>query len=394
MSNTKEEKFESIKTLASTQGIDATLDQLATQLRASGEFHQLFEVLKMKTRHELGLPLLYDQRPEIRESEKQTQLEEGLLEACREVGTELVKNGKLRDGWIYLQPLGDKELVQSLIEKFEVSDDNIDEIIDVSLLQQAAPAIGFSLVLERYGTCNAITSFDSSAHTFDAASKAELATLLVNHLHNELMNNLTSFLKDNDKEVNPSDRLIELVRKHKAMVSSAGPMTDATHLSSCMRIGRFVEESKTLQLLAEMAEYGCQLAEPFHFPGDAPFEKTYRDHLTYYRALTASDKDAPEINSAVQFFDQKSRDTAGDQYNPVCDEIYVELLYRLGRSQEAIDVSLERLSQRQELTGIAPPVYQIASEPSHYETLEKHYRSKSDLLGFTVSVLLQNEQEK
>ena len=314
MNKTNEEVFDEIKSLAATVGVIATLEQLADQLRTGREYHQLFEVLKMKTRHRLGLPLLYDQRPEISDAMEQAQLEEGLLEACREVGTELVKSGKLRDGWIYLQPLGDKDLARSLIESFEVTDENIDEVIDVALLQQAAPAIGFSLVLNHYGTCNAITSFDSSIHTFDAATKTELATLLVHHLHDELLTNLKSFLVDNQKEVPENSSLVELVRKFNSLVAGAGPMTDATHLASSMRIGRYVKEAQAMQRLQEMAEYGCQLAEPFHFPGDAPFEKTYRDHLTFYRALTSDTVESPEVKAAIQFFDQKIKGLGGRRF--------------------------------------------------------------------------------
>lgn len=392
MNDPQTQFFVDIKTLAGTQGPSATLDKLAQLLRDRQDYHQLFEALKMRIRHQLGMPILYEHRPVEVDPELQDQLEQHLLEACKEVGTLLVQDGKLREGWIYLQPVGDAKLNRELIEAFPVQEDNLDEIIDVSLMQLAAPDIGFSLVLNHYGTCNAITTYDSSVHSLDSAGKRDLAKLLVSHLYRELKNNLVNFLNENQVEAGIGQGFLELIRANKRLLSGAGPMTDATHLSSAMRIGRCLTDPESLRQLAEMAEYGCQLAEPFHFPGDPPFEKTYRDHLTFYRALSADDPNNPDVNHAIQFFDQKSRSSASDQHNPVCDEVYVDLLVRLGQFEKAIEASLERLSRRSELTGLAPPVHQIARQPDHFSTLEQHYQSQQDLLGFTVSVLLQNDE--
>jgi hypothetical protein len=392
MNEISPEVFETFRHLADNDGIAATLERLAETLRESGDYHQLFEALKMRTRFQLGLPILYDQRPLELDAEKQNQLEEGLLKACKDVGTLLVESGKLREGWIYLQPIGDQELNHQLIEAFPVTDDNLDEVIDVSLMQLAAPKIGYALILEKYGTCNAITSFDSSVHSLDANHKRDLAKLLTDHLYGELKRNLIAFLSDQGIDADPEATFQETFLANKKLMRESGPMTDATHLSSTMRIGRFLDDRPSLTRLAEMAEYGCQLAEPFHFPSDPPFEKTYRDHLTFYRALCSEDSESPHVQHAIQFFDQKSRSSAGEEHNPVCDEVFVDLLHRLGMHSKAIEVSLERLTKRAELTGIASPVYQIAHETEHYQMLESHYQTQKDLLGFTVSLLMQKQK--
>ncbi len=391
MNNIPPERFDEIKQLASSNEIAPPLDRLIETLRSSQDFHQLFEALKMQTRHQLGLPILYEQRPDELDASQQNQLENGLLDACREVGTLLVKSGKLREGWIYLQPVGDQELNQDLLKSYPIDDDNADEIIDVSLMQLAAPAIGYSLILKHYGTCNAITSFDSCVHSLPAKSKKDLAKLLTEHIYHELSNNLTNYLNENQIDTDPNSTFLEHFQENKKQFRETGPMIDATHLSSVMRIGRNLDDKASLAKLAEMAEYGSQLAEPFHFPSDPPFENTFRDHLTFYRALCANDLESPEVTHAIQFFDQKSRSSAGDEHNPVCDEVYVDFLHRLGLQEKAITVSLERLAKRQELTGIAAPVHQIADRPEHYAMLEKHYQEQKDLLGFTVSLLLQQK---
>lgn len=390
MNNISTERFDEIKQLANSEGVSKTLDQLIKTLRDNRDFHQLFEALKMQTRFQLGLPILYEQRPVELNSDQETQLETGLLSACREVGTLLVESGKLREGWIYLQPIGDQELNQELLEGFPIDEENVDEVIDISLMQLAAPSVGYSLVLQRYGTCNAITSFDSCAHTLDVKNKKELAKLLTEHIYLELNENLKNYLNENQVAVDSQTTFLQLFQSNKKLFRETGPMVDATHLSSIMRIGRILDDRGTLIKLAEMAEYGCQLAEPFHFPSEPPFEKTFRDHLAFYRSLCSDDLESVEVKHAVQLFDQKSRSSAQDEHNSVCDEVFVDLLHRLGMTQHAIEVSLERLSARNELTGIASPVHQMAESPEHFAILEKHYHGKNDLLGYAVSLLLQH----
>src|ERR687883_174915 len=93
---------------ASTRGVAAVLERLVEQLRAQKQYHELFEALKMQVRHRLGLPLTYSETPDSLDDDRRNQLEEGLIGACREAGTLLLKAGKIREGWMYLRPVGDK----------------------------------------------------------------------------------------------------------------------------------------------------------------------------------------------------------------------------------------------------------------------------------------------
>ena len=54
-----EQVFKQLETLAAESGVEAALDFLADHFRESGDFFQLFEALKMKVRHQSGLPILY-----------------------------------------------------------------------------------------------------------------------------------------------------------------------------------------------------------------------------------------------------------------------------------------------------------------------------------------------
>ena len=388
MNNKGSNVFDQIRADAGNNDVSAALEKLVANLTEKRLYHPLFEAIKLQTRHRLNLPLLFDQRREKLDSKIQSELESGLLEACRTVGLLLVADQKLGEAWVYLQPLDDRALFESLLEKYKVIDDNADEVIDVALMQMAAPATGFRLVLERYGTCDGISTFESLAHTFDAEYRTQLSEILVDHLHSELIENLKNHLSQNKPTHLTDDLSLEnLIRNRDKILTDAGPLVDATHLASTMRIGRSVNSRERQLQLCEMAQYGCLLDESYQFEGDSPFENTFADHLTYYRALVADSIDANEVTQAIEFFDNKSKASADDPFNPVADEVFVDLLFRLGHSSQAIQASLDRLANRAELAGIAPSVHQMATRPEHFQMLQSHFQERDDLLGFTISVL-------
>ena len=144
-----------------TGGVDSTLESLETYFTAEKKFHELFEILKMKVRRNLGLPIVYDENSVDLDEAVRNQLEDGLLEACKEAGTGLLREGKIREGWMYLRPVGDRAYVEDLIRDIPVGDNNLDELIEVCVSEGVSPGYGFSLVLEHYGTCNSITAFET-----------------------------------------------------------------------------------------------------------------------------------------------------------------------------------------------------------------------------------------
>jgi hypothetical protein len=89
-------------------GVESVLSQLVGQLRDEHRYHELFEALRMRVRHALALPLLSAGDGDDLDETTRRELEEGLLRACREVGMLLLEEGKVRDGWVYLRPLGEK----------------------------------------------------------------------------------------------------------------------------------------------------------------------------------------------------------------------------------------------------------------------------------------------
>lgn len=368
--------FDQLKQITDDKGIEAGLDFLEQQVRRNKDYAQLFEVLKMRVRHQMGLPILYSRTRDNLNEAEQRDLENGLLAACRDVGTLFFKQGDLARGWNYLQPVGDRELNEKLIRGIEIDDQNSDDLLEIAVSQGAAPVYGFELLLNRYGTCDAITTFDQTAHNHDLDCQRAMAGSLLEHLYDELIGNLLDSLPELKSSLGPGPTLTAILDSGK-IKSDGACVIDATHLASVVRISRVLQEPKLIQKACELSRFGEGLADDLKYPGEVPFEDVYPDHFRYYSAILGNDVDA-----ALDHFRKKidQHDTA--QYGGMVIETYVELLARVGRNDQAIDVLLNQLLGKYPLAGIAPEPHELAGTVEQKQKLMEHFQSTSDLLGF------------
>jgi len=387
--------FEEFSRVVTESGVEASLDFLEQHFRREQDFFKLFEVLKMRCRYQLGLPLIYSKQPDDLNETQQRQLEDSLLEACREIGILFFKLGKFQEGWMYLQPVGDKELNEKLIRKIEADEESIDALIDMAVSQGAAPVYGYRLLLKNYGTCNGITTFDTQANRFDAETQKKMAEELLDHIYLELIENIKYAVEnaeagsavENSENVSVSQqgtdcRLADWLQIYPDLTAGGAHHIDTTHLASVMRIARPVDNRESLLKVSELAEYGSRLHEDFRYPGNAPFEDTYHDHQLFYNALLGKD-----VDTAIEHFLAKTVASEADQLGPVVEETYVEFLSRLGKTTEAVEFLTEQLLGKFESLGIAPPPFELADTPESLEKLRDFYRSSDDLLGYAVCCL-------
>lgn len=386
--------FEEFSRVVTESGVEPALDFLEQHFRREQDFFKLFEVLKMRCRYQLGLPLIYSKQPDDLDETQQRQLEDSLLEACREIGILFFKLGKFQEGWMYLQPVGDKELNEKLIRKIEADEESIDALIDMAVSQGAAPVYGYRLLLKNYGTCNGITTFDTQANRFDAETQKKMAEELLDHIYLELIENVKYAIENaeagsavgNSENVPASQsedrRLVDWLQMYPDLTTGGAHHIDTTHLASVMRIARPVDDRESLLKVSELAEYGSRLHEDFKYPGNPPFEDTYHDHQLFYNALLGKG-----VDTAIEHFLAKTAASEADQLGPVVEETYVEFLSRLGKTTEAVEFLTERLLGKFESLGIAPPPFELADTPESLEKLRDFYRSSDDLLGYAVCCL-------
>jgi hypothetical protein len=380
--------FERFRHCVSDRKTAAALDLLIAHFRDESKFAEQFEAMKLKIRFGLNLPLIPREGDCELDEPQQRVLEDRLLDACREVGSRLIQNGQLEEGWFYLQPVADRPFVRSVIENVPVNDDNVEWLINVALMQCAAPAFGYRLLIRRRGTCNAITTFDSLWEGLEKPIRRCLAEILVDHVYDELAASISRHVEEVEGPASELRSVSQLMCDRDWLFTEGGYHLDVTHLASIMRIGRIVGDPRSLRKLVEMAQYGQQLAGDFQFPGQPPFEETYKAYQLFFEALLGQ-----RCDEAIDYFQRKSNAEIAAGENTLATETLVDLLYRLDRKNQALEIALERLADRT-TSGVAPRIFEIASDHEALQRLVEFFHAKQDLLGFAVSVLQQEADER
>lgn len=417
-----------LKQKLQSEGAAGLLDALEAELRKNEKFHELFEVLKMKTRHRLGLPAIHFPDEEEVDSAQRDELEDGLFEVCREVGILFLKKGQIQEGWVYLRPVGDTKLVAEMLRDIEATDENLDALIGICLSEGVDPERGFDLVLERYGTCNAITTFESEMPRRSIAEQRIAAGRLVEHLYAELKPNLIHDIlrRANPDSANPdgapseaggvggeetdnpelekaddgpttlspieaeleSQSIAELIEGRDEIFEEHAYHIDTTHLASVVRFAKLLNEPEALAKARELAEYGCRLSTQYHYEGEEPFTDVYADHARFLDVLLGHD-----VEGGLAFFKEKAESVDAYSQGTMAAEVYVDLLCRTGRYEQALEASIELLQGKQNM-GIAPSLLEICREAKSYDRLFEYCQSRDDLLGFGTGLLLSEAEQR
>ncbi len=374
--------FEQLEQQSTSGGVDAVLEHLISSLQQDKKHHELFEALKMQVRHRAGLPLLYGESGDDLDPKQRTLLEDGLLGACRQVGTGLLEDGRVSEGWMYMRPVGDVAAARELIDKIEVQDDNIDEMVEVLLQEGVDPARGFSVVLQNYGTCNAITTFESVMPQKGKADQRAVAQLLLRHVHQELFTNVKADVAGRQDSEPTATTLAELIADQEGMFGEHSYHIDTTHLASTTRFSRILENEECLRLALDLTQYGQELHEQFQYEGDEPFKDIYRHHAFYFQALLGEN-----LDEALDHFKERSDNVDTNQWGTVGIETYIDLLARVGKIEEAIAVTIEKIQPGQRTMGLAPSLLELCERSGNYSPLMDACRGSDDVLGFATGLM-------
>ena len=379
MTEPTETAFTQLKQLIEQADSMATLEYLADVYLKSKSYAELFEIRKLQIRNEMELPLDFEQGVQQLDADQQRKMEDQLLAACQEIGQLLVAEGDLSQGWIYLQPLIDREFVQRTVESIDLRDDNIDQVIEIALYQWAAPKFGYRLLLQHQGTCNGITFFDTQANYQAPEIRTQLAETLINHIYEELLQNVSSAIQERESDA-PEAALIKLINNHPWVFADCGHHMDVTHLVSAARIARYCESKVHLQQALELCSYGCQLDSQLQYESEPPFEQTYADHTIFFEGLLQT-----ELSAAVKHFQSKIEHFRGSEHEHSARAILIELLARTNQSSAAIDACIqsEQLATETDISQLVS----LARSPADYSKLMDHFESKNSLLGFAISGL-------
>ncbi len=377
-----ESDFTKLKHVYSQLGIEGVLDRLATSLGDQKRYHELFEVLKMKLRRRLGLPLMYQDEGDELDGQQRRELEDGLLDACREVGTRLISEGKIRDGWMYLRPVGEKQAVLRLLEAQPVTEDNVEQFIEVLLHEGIDVQRGYQLVLDHYGTCNAITTIQSALYGRAKSDRSAAGKLLVRHVHRELLDNVQAHIQRQEGSVPTSRRLSELVEPRPWLFADGAYHLDTSHLSSTVQVAGELTDQESLELGFDLTAYGRRLDEQLQYAGDEPFVDLYPSYALYFGAQLGTD-----VEEAVAYFRDKAQAARPREEGTTAIEVYLDLLSRLGRIDEAIEATVALIPEGIQTTGRSPSLFDLCQSPEQYVRLQEICQQREDVLGYAVALM-------
>jgi len=374
--------FDDLQSTLANGGAEAALVRAAELLRQEKKYHELFEVLKMQLRRKLKLPILATESADGLTEEQRTKLEDGLIEACREVGTALLKQGQVREGWMYLRPVGDRAEAARLLGGIEAGDENYEDLIDVCLHEGVDIGRGYGLVLERFGTCNAITQYDSSIVRRPRSEQVPAARRLLAQVHADLVASVKADIARQEGQQPKETTLRELLTDRDWLFQENAYHLDTTHLAATVRIARVLNDPADLKLALDLTEYGRKLSQQFQYQGDEPFAETYPANSLYFSALLGE-----QVQEAVDYFRTKAELLDPQYHGYGAIETYVDLLARLGRHREALTAAVKYGVGSIQPLGNAPPLVELARHAGEFAPVLEHCRQKQDLLGFTAALV-------
>jgi len=181
--------------------------------------------------------------------------------------------------------------------------------------------------------------------------------------------------------VPPGETLRELIADRDWLFEDGNYHIDVSHLSSVVRFARFLDsESPELAWAIELAEYGTHLDSQFQYPGDPPFEEFYPAHIHYLNFLAGNDRD----RSLAYFRNQIDAET-DEQDRAIAAYVLVDLLGRIGNTDEALQVAEKHLKHLDEGSGFSFP--DLCRRAQRWDTLQAIARERGDLVSFAAALI-------
>jgi hypothetical protein len=372
--------FEQLSKEYESGGIAAALAAAESQLRSEKRYHELFEILKMRSRQSLGLPLLHEPDRDVSD-EAQRSLEDGLLSSCRDVGFALLGEGQIQDSWVYLRHLDENEVVLKELQKLDVTEENLEQVLGLLLHEGLDCEAGYAMVLEHHGTCNAITTMQQALYNRSKPERQAAGRLLVAHVHNELLENVKAHVEREEKKAPEETRISALTLNRDFLFADGAYHIDTSHLSSTIQVAGELTDKPSIELALDMAEYGQKLEPGLQYPGDPPFEELYPTYHKFFSAQLGN-----HVDTTLAHFRDRAKTTDAHQEGTFAIETYIDLLARIGRADEAIRATTELIPAGIQTTGRAPSFYDLSEQLGDFSRYRELCADRNDMLGYVISL--------
>jgi hypothetical protein len=371
-----ESAFDTLGPMLESADPASSLDYLIRQFRESKDHHLMFEARLMKKRLELGLPLIQAPNLAALPADIQTKYQQFLVEAAQETGELFLAGGDIPKAWPYLRATGDVQRIAAAIERVEPGE-NVEAIIEIAFMQRVHPAKGLELVIEKFGLCRALTYFGGNGGEKD---RPQCIAVLAKNIYSELLASLENAIEEREGHKTGLTGITGMIEDRDWLFGEYSSYIDPSHVVSLLQYSPEVTDPETLRQFHDLCEYGKRLSANFQFPGRPPFENPFVDYDHFVQALLGVG-----VDEHIAHFRKKvvETETAGNW--PA--QILVNLLVRVDRYREALEVSLEYLPGAHASEIACPTAQQLCELAGDLDRLAELARERGDVLTYVAAHL-------
>lgn len=362
----------------------AAIDKMNELLRNRGEYHNLFYGLLLKKRFQLGLPLLNPSPPKDLPDDLQLAYEEGIREAAREVGNQFLGAGDIGNAFAYFRMIGEMAPVITAIDNFAPDEStDLEPIVNIAFHQGIHPKRGFDLILEQFGICSAVTTMSSQEFPHGEDAKQYCIQRLVRALYQELQGRLIADIEQQEEKKIPAGTPVkELISGRFYLFGENIYHVDVSHLSSIVQLASQLQSCPEIGLARELCAYGENLSDTFQMQTDPPFDKLYKDFGVYLSIL-----DGEKVDEGLEYFRTKLANIDMDEYGTYPIEIFVNLLLRVNREEEALELASKHLADVTSRPLSCPGLVELCERTGRYQTLSDLAKKHGDLVHYLTGRL-------
>ena len=373
------------------EGPGAAIDRLCARLREQKDYGSLFYALLLKKRHELGVNPLPSAPAQDLPPAVHADYEDAIRQGCRLVGGLYLAEGNIPQAFGYARIIGETEPIKAALDRHEPADgEDVQPLVQIAFYEGVHQHKGFDWIVSRFGVCNAITTMSNPEFPQSPEVRRYCYERLVRALYQELRDRLTAEIERKDGRppdaaaAPPGTRGVvrELIRGRDWLFEDGYYHIDVSHLSSVVHMALDLRPGDELEMARELCEYGQRLP-PSSYGGEAPFDDLYGDHAVYLAVLAGE-----RVEEGLAHFRAKAENADPEQMSGTLPaEVLVNLLLRLGRTDEALGVARRFLANEDSRQLSCPGLVELCQKANDYRPLTELARERGDAVHFVAGLL-------
>jgi hypothetical protein len=375
--------YDDLKEILHTEGASAAIEKLCLDLRGQQDFTGLFYALLMKKRHELGVSPVPTGPATALPKELHAEYENAVRDAANVAGKLCLDVGNIPAAWMFYRMLGEPEPVRQALENIVPAEgEDCQTLVDIAYHQGVHARKGFDLVLDRFGTCNAITLVGGQEFPHGPEVRDYCIKRLVRVLHDELIERLSLEI-ERVQNFRPTSRTVpEILAGRDWLFADDLYHIDVSHLSAVVQMSIHLPKCCELDLARELCVYGQNLPSRCRFSSDPPFEDQYRDYGVYLAILADEDVDA-----GLTHFRAKVENSSPEEIGTYPAEVLVNLLLKIGRDRDALAIARRYLVSADSRHLTCPGIVELCEKVGDYQMLAEVAREQNNAVHFVAGLL-------